>query len=294
MTTMLDMVSEVRRMAYGSLNDQINLVGQPYTAGDTSLVLAMDVTGITPGMIISSGLNVWYVKATEVSTNTVFVIPGFDNSPQVDVAVDSFVYIKPRVTDWYLFDTLNQEIRRLSSPDNNLYKIASWEAIVDPTWQTYTFPTEALNMIGMLRVRYLLPGSPDVWYDIPEKAYRIQIEDDTARIRLLLNIPSGTDIRFIYKSPFTQATSLDDDVVDVCGLTDSMTDIPPLGALGTLLRTTESRRNQVQQQGDARRAGEVGSGANSSIAALNDREYRARVQEEAARLVSRIPIQRSL
>jgi hypothetical protein len=294
MTTMLDMVADTRRMAYGSLNDQINLVAQPAAAGATDIVMEIDVSGITPGMMLSSGLNVWYVRSIDVATNTVTVIPGFDNSPKNAVTPGDFVFIKPRVTDWYLFEMLNQEIMRLSAPDNNLYKIAAWETIVDPTWQTYIFPEEAMSMIGMLRVRFRMPGSPDVWYDVPEKAYRIQIEDDISRIRLLRNIPSGTDIKFIYKAPFTRATSLADDVVEVCGLTESMTDIPPLGALTTLLRTSESRRNQVQQQGDARRATEVAAGSNSSIAVLNDREYRARVREEATRLVSRVPIQRSL
>ena len=65
MTTMRDMIADTRRMAYGSLHDQINLLAQPYTAGDTSLVLDMDVSGITPGMALSGDLNVWYVKGID-------------------------------------------------------------------------------------------------------------------------------------------------------------------------------------------------------------------------------------
>lgn len=294
MTTMLDMISDTRRMAYGSLHDQINLVAQPYTANDTTLVLEMDVSGITPGMSLSGNLNVWYVKGTDAATNTVFVIPGFDNSPKKDMAVGDFVYIKPRVTDWYMFETMNQEILRLSTPEHGLYQIASWEAPVDPTWQTYDFPAEAENMIGMLRVRYRMPGSTDVWYDVPEKAYRIQIEDGVSRIRLLRNIPSGTDLKFLYKSPFVQAQNLSDNVNTVCGLSETMVDIPTLGCLATLLRTTESRRGQVQQQGDARRAGEVVAGSNMSLANMVEKDHQMRIWEEAARLIQRVPIQRSL
>ena len=73
-----------------------------------------------------------------------------------------------------------------------------------------------------------------------------------------------------------------------------MVDIPPLGCVATLLRTTDSRRNQVQQQGDARRAGEVGNNSNAAIANQIDRQYRDRVQEEYARLTTRVPIIRSL
>jgi hypothetical protein len=294
MTTMRDMIADTRRMAYGSLHDQINLVAQPYVANATTLVLDMDITGITPGMSLSSDLNVWYVKGTEPSTNSVFVIPGFDNSPKRNVAVGEFVYIKPRVTDWYMFETMNQEILRLSTPEHGLYQIAEWEVPVDPTWQTYEFPPEAENMIGMLRVRFRMPGSTDVWYDIPEKAYRIQIEAGQSRIRLLRNIPSGTDIRFLYKAPFAQAENLTDSVNTVCGLSETMVDIPTLGCLATLLRTTESRRAQVQQQGDARRASEVSPGSNMQIAQMVDKDHQMRIWEEAARLIQRVPIQRSL
>jgi hypothetical protein len=69
-----------------------------------------------------------------------------------------------------------------------------------------------------------------------------------------------------------------------------MLDIPPLGAAATLLKTTDSRRNQIGVQGDARRAGEVGSGANLSSAAMMDRDYKGRVQDEYARLIQRFPI----
>ena len=71
-------------------------------------------------------------------------------------------------------------------------------------------------------------------------------------------------------------------------------DIPALGALGTLMRTTESRRNQVQQQGDARTAAEVSSGRNLTSGQISDRDYKARVQEEYIRLVQRVPIMRSI
>lgn len=294
MTTIRDMVSDTRRMAFGSMSEQINLVASAYTAGGGELSLQLDVAGITPGMVLSSGLNVWYVKGVEAGQNLVYVIPGYDNSPKQDADVDDFVIIKPRVTDWYMFESLNQEILRLSTPEHGLYQIAEWTADVDPTWQTYPFPAAANDMIGMLRIRYRMPGTEDVWLDIPEKSYRIQIESGENRVRLLRNIPSGTEVKFIYKGPFHQAESLDDDAVEVCGMAPTMVDIPTLGVLGTLLRTTESRRNQVQTQGDSRRAGEVSAGANINIAARIEKDHQMRIWEEAARLVQRIPIQRSL
>lgn len=295
MTTIKDMVAETRRMAYGSMSEQLNLIGAAAAAGATSIVLDMDVTGITPGMLLSTGLNVFYVRGTEPSTKTVFVIPGIDNAPTAAVAVNDFVYIKPKVTDWYLFELINTEIIRLSSPENGLYRIDSWTEDVDPTYQTYEIPTaDATSLIGVLRVRYRMPGTTDVWMDVSAKSYTVQMNHGVSRIRLLRNIPSGTEINFQYKASFVKGTSLSTDVTTVCGLADSMTDIPPLGALGTLMRTTESRRNQVQQQGDARTAAEVSSGRNLTSGQISDRDYKTRVQEEYIRLVQRVPILRSL
>ena len=296
MTTIRSMVSDTRRMAYGSMTEQINLLSQAYTAGGDELFMELDVSGITPGMVLSGDLNVWYVKGIDPSANSVLVIPGYDNSPTRNMAVGSFIYIKPRVTDWYMFESLNQEILRLSTPEHGLYQIKSWTDDVDPTWQTYDIPTEAFDMVGLLRVRYRMPGTEDVWLDIPEKSYRVQINDTqgTSRIRLLRNIPSGTEVRFLYKAPFNQAENLDDNAITVCGLSETMVDIPTLGVLATLLRTTESRRGQVQTQGDARRAGEVPAGSNMSIASRIERDHQMRIWEEAARLIQRVPLQRSM
>jgi hypothetical protein len=295
MTTMRDLIADTRRMAYGTLHEQINLVAENADIGATAIKMQLDVSNISPGMILSADLNVWYVRSVDTGSNTVYVIPGFDNSPQKEVVVGDFVFIKPRVTDWYLFYTMNQEILRLSSPSNGLYQLKKFTQQVDPTWQTYDLSSEDFsNFIGWARIRYRMPGTPDVWMDIPSKSYRWQNEGSSARVRLLRNIPSGTQVEFIYKATFSEATDLTDDVVAVCGLAPEMTDIPTLGALSTLLRTTDARRMQVQTQGDARRANEVQGGANSQFASQIDRDHKDRIQEEYARLVSRTPIIRSI
>lgn len=294
MTTMLDLVADTRRQVYGTLSEQLNLIASPAAAGATSLTMSMDVTGITPGKIISSGLNVWWVQGADANSKTVYVVPGFDNSPQQAVNTGDMVYIHPRVTSWYLFTQINREIRRLSSPELGLYKIASWEDQVDPTWQTYDIPESAQNLTGILRVRYLIPGTPDMWIDLPDKSYRLQINDGASRIRLLRHIPSGTRVQFLYKAPFTEATSLADDLVDDCGLAETMTDIPSLGAAFRLLRTTETQRGQITSQGDTRRPTEVPTSANLQSSQLLERDYQRRVQEELGRLIARVSVRRSL
>ena len=91
MTTMSDLISDTRRHTYGALNEQINLIGANAAAGAGTITMQLDVSGITPGMIVTSGLNVWYTRGIDTATNSVFVIPGYDNSPKTAVTTDDFV-----------------------------------------------------------------------------------------------------------------------------------------------------------------------------------------------------------
>jgi hypothetical protein len=290
MTTIANLVADARRMTYGSMTEQINLLAANAAPGATTLTLELDVTGITPGSILCSGLNVWYVTGVNSGTKQVFVIPGYDDAPKVAAATGDTAIIKPRVTNWFLFGAINDEIKKLSSPMNGLYRVATWTVRVSPTYQTYEVPSEALNMTGILRVRYRWPGTPDVWSDIRPSSYRWNVSETGNKIQLLVSIPSGTEIEFTYKAPFLEATSLLDDPIEDCGLASTMLDLPSLGAAATLLRTTDARRNQISAQSDPRRAGEVPSGSNLSSASFFDREYKMRVQDEYARLIQRFPI----
>ena len=294
MATIQDLVNDVRRRAYGSMTENVNLIQTSASAGQQSIQLELGVDGIQKGMLLASGLNVWFVKGVYSTDNTVFVIPGYDGAPQNAVAAGDMVYVRPRVTDWFAFNALNDALRSLSSPDNGLYKIGTWVAEVDPTYQTYDVPAAAADMTNLLRVRWRWPGTPDVWSDLAPRHYRWQYSNDMNLVRLLLSIPSGTEIEFTYKAPFTLATSLADDPVADCGLTDTMLDIPVLSAAIELLLTTESRRTQVQTQGDSRRPEEVPVSSNSAIAGQLQRQLKMRIQEEMTRLVTRIPIYRGV
>lgn len=292
MTTMADWIAETKRMAYGSLSEQMNLVSATGTAGQDTLELELSVEGVSPGTIVSSGLNTWWVKGVNPATNTLHVVPGYEGSPMGAVAIGDFVTIRPRVTDWYVFKTINSVIKQLSAPTNGLYQMAAWYADIDPEWNTYTIPESARWMMGLVRVRARYPWSSDQWYTLKPSEY--QLQRDSALVKVLTPIVSNSQLQFVYKSPFVAATALDDDAAVDLGFPEEMMDIPPLGAVATLLRTTESRRGQVQVQGDPRRAAEVVAGSNSSASREFDRMFRVRVNEEASRLVTQTSIFRGV
>lgn len=290
MATMQDLVADVRRQVYGSMTENVNLISADAVAGADTIKLELGVDGIQRGMLLSSGLNVWFVKGVYANDNSVFVIPGYDNSPQSAVATGDMVYVRPRMTDWFAFNALNRQFRSLSSPENGLYRIGTWVAATDSLYQVYEVPAGAANMTSLMRVRWRAPGTSNVWADLQNRYYRWNYSTEQNVVRLLVNVPYGTEVEFTYRAPFTQATALTDDPVADLGLAETMLDIPPLGAAVDLLMTTESRRTQVTTQGDSRRPEEVPTTANGSIAGNLGRIYRSRIQEEAARLVNRVPV----
>lgn len=294
MTTMQDLVNDARRLVYGSMTEKINRVAVSASSGVEEITLEFDISGINEGMIVSAGLNVWYVRGTSLVDKKLFVIPGMEGAPESSVTAGDILRVKPRVTDWYMFTALNDELRALSSPRNGLYTLKSWTADVDPTYQSYDVPSGASNMQALLRVRYRLPGTPDVWVDLPNQAWRWQTGTNVNRIQLLRDIPVGTEVEFVYKAPFSAASSLSTNVITECGLAETMVDIPPMGVAVTLLRTTESRRTQIQTQGDARRADEVPVSSNTAAAGQLARSYQDRINDEYTRLTARSSIFRGI
>ena len=285
---MKDMIADTRRLAYGSMADQLNFIAADTPADATELVMAMDLTGITPGMTLSSGLNVYYVKSLITSEKKVVVFPNYDNSRSEALPAGAPVMIRPRATDWQLFNNVNWEIQQLSSARNGLYKVGYWTSAIDVTWQTYAVPAEAQGMVSLLRVRCRWPATPDIWSDLPD--YTFDYQQDQQIIKLRRNLPASSELLFVYKNTFTPATSLTDDIEVDCGMAPEQLDIPPLGAAARLLRTTEARRVQIHAQGDSRRAEEVQMYGNSSIATQFERAYQARVDDEYVRLVNNHPI----
>lgn len=287
MRTMKNVIDDTRRMAYGSLSDQINLLAADYPLEGGELELELAVTGITPGMILSSGLNVWWVKEVSQSSNTVYVVPRYDGSYSHALEAGSVVYIKPRVTEWHLFNEVNNVISQMSSPAYGLYRLGQFEAT--PVGQFDTIPIPDNTTIdGIVSIAVLEYTGSNRWIELPTRAYRWMPEHQS--IKVLRDMWTGLPVRVEYRGPFKRADSLLDDLESMCGLAPSMTDIPALGAAAALLRTTESRRNQISVQGDPRRADEVQAGANSSAAREMERQFRQRINDEYARLIARNPI----
>jgi len=294
MTTIRDLVQQARRTAYGSMTETVNLIRGGYTPGTKELDLELDVQGISPGMIVSAGLNVWHVIGVDVPLKRLTVIEAWDGSKNDPLPGDEVVYVRPRVTDWHLFTLINEEITGLSSSVKGLYRVhtETLTARYSPYAEYHLDPSLTFEMESVLKVQVRPPYGQDTrWVDVPARTYRVNSTPQGASLRFLEDYaPHMGEVKVFYKSRFRAAQSLSDDPITNCGLTDTMLDIPALGAAVSLLRTTESRRTQIAVQGDPRRADEVPPGSNSSAARELQREYQSRIDEERIRLTNLHPL----
>jgi hypothetical protein len=211
------------------------------------------------------------------------------------------VMIRPRVTDWVIFQNLNDVLRKMSSNTYGLYRIGHEVVPWSPqNWNVY--PLTATDVQSIVAVNYREDWWNGDWKRLPDKAWRWEAKDNAIRMLDRYGdtypyndgIPVNThawqnNLEVTYRAPFKAATSLTDDVVADLGLAESMVDIPPLGAAEMLVRTTESRRTQTHAQGDPRRADEVSVGANTSAARDLRRQFDQRCDDEHARLINANP-----
>jgi hypothetical protein len=287
---MQNLVDDTRRMAYGSMAEQINLLATDYPLEGDRLIFELDVQGITPGMVLSSGLNVWYVKEVTPAAKTVYVIPRYDGSYSNSLPAGTVVFVKPRATDWMLFNEVNNVIVQMSSRTHGLYRVGSWMGVQNPTWQEYPIPADVAPLLtSQPRVYVREYGAGwDRWVEV--NALSVKWQPGLDVVRLTSELGWNREVRFEYTAPFKKGENLAWDVELMSGLAPTMTDIPALGAAAALLRTTESRRNQISPQGDPRRAGEVAAGANTGSARLMQQQYQDRINDEYVRLLNRNPL----
>lgn len=278
MTTIADLVNDVRSRLSGTFTDELNVLGGDYNAGSGSVTLTYD-TQFTVGSILSCEENTWYVVAVDSSAaRTVRVIPSYDGGPDMDKTAGKIVRVKPRVTDWAAFTQIRDQILLMSSPVNGLGIVDFWMDY--GLTQSGMFPPPTGVVPQKIRAVYGWDGQR--WWPVTQYDYQVgavRVWDD----RFL-------QYCFIYTAPFVEPTAFAQNVIDDIGLSEGMIDIPVLGAAGMLLLTQENRRNQLGAQGDPRRAQEVQAGSNMGAGREMLRMRDQRIGQEYGRLLDTVNI----
>lgn len=250
MTTVGDLINDVRSRLSGTFTDELNVLGVDYTPGSGTVTLTYD-TLLTPGSVMSCGENSWYVVAADAGTaKTVQVIPSYDGGPDLAKTTGAIVRMKPRVTDWSIFGHLRDQCMAMCSPVNGLGRFDFWMDYGLKTNQMYSPPLG----VTPSKVHKVYGSDGTRWWPVFDFRYEL------GSVRI------GNDrwlqYCFVYVEPFVELTSFTQDIDVDIHLSKAMHDIPVLGAAGMLLLTMENRRQQLGSQGDPRRSAEIQPGSN--------------------------------
>jgi hypothetical protein len=285
------MIAQVfRRIQPGQQVEALTLA-EDYTSGGTSLTLS-DPSGVIlpslrPETTVSIDLELFYVQAVTGTTAT--VVPGYLGSTEADHTSGTMVYLNPRFTAFDIMQAINDDLSDLCSPENNLYAVNSIEISYNPATVGYDL-AGVTGLIDILSVQQQQPYPIGYWVPFPRKKWTLTANADTTAfpsgyaLRLNTGGYPGMPFRVTYKSQFQPFVNLDDDATTVAGLSDTMYDLPPLGAMVAIVAPREVKRNQIDAAPDSRRATEVPPGAvmNSVAQVLALRQRR--INAEASRL----------
>lgn len=308
--TFSDWIEKVYRRVNGSSIDvavylQGTSNGTSVTAGGclaNSTQLAVNATdgGITAlrvGALLACDYELMMISAiTTVTSYTVItVVRGYNGSTAATHAVNASIYIQPRYTRFDISVALNDELRRLSSPDMGLFQVKAQTITYNPVYMGYDL-SQAVNdnYLDIMEVRYKIPFPSRNYPHIGKWKVLRSIPDSTI-------FPSGHGIVFYeggypgqpvyvqYSAAFTSVdlttpANFTSDIQTLTGMTDTMSDIPPLGVEIQLTLPREIRRNFMDVQPDPRKAPEIPSMAVSNSVQAMQIVYNQRVSEEAGRL----------
>jgi hypothetical protein len=290
LATMINQV--LRRVQPGQQVEAVTLNGS-YTAGATSFNVT-DLSGailqnLRPEIVVAIDLELFYVQA--VNGSTISVVPGYLGSLEANHVSGALVYVNPRFSQFDVLTAINDDLSDLCSPDNGLYQVNSVEITYNPAQIGYDL-AGASGLIQIMSIQQKQPYPVGYWVPIPRSKWTLTAGADTTAfpsgyaLRLNEGGYPGMPFRVTYKSAFSPFVNLGDDATNVVGLSSTMYDLPPLGAMVALVAPREIKRNQIDSAPDSRRATEVppGSVMNSVAQVLQLRQRR--INAEASRLQS--------
>lgn len=290
MTTTARLVDETRRFLLSGLNEQRNVLAQPYTAGSGVLVLQFEPNGVSVGCTLSAGLNVFHVMDVNKTAKTVTVLGGEQGSTDVSLPAGTRLWVKPRFTDFDILQAINDDLKDLSSPANGLYVMRE----VPLTFLSSTVGYEiGADVMSVYEVRYSYSAGFSRGHTprISPSDYRLaRMEDGTTRLQLFMGGQPGQPVAVLVKAAFAPTLNLTDDVAVTTGLHELALDLPPMGAALRLLIGREVRRNFTDSSVDTRRAEEVPPGAVAQSYRGIQQARERRLQDEASRLQAMYPV----
>ncbi len=290
-TTVADLVEATRQHLFASYRPEYNFLNGAINDSATSLTLDISpLTGVGRGTILGIDDELIYVKS--VSSQTCTVVRGWLGTTAASHDDAASVEVNPRFPRQVIVDALRSEI---------------------DSWGPSVFYQDTITVPGNTIARAYDLTSLGDFYDVTEVSrepytWETAATWPTVEVKVKRNLPTtsfpsgnamflpsvlqaAVDLQVVVHKPFVTSTFADaTDVNSTVKLSTSMNDIPPYGAAWRLLSTREIKRTFADAQPEARNVEAVPPGYTDQTAARLKRIRDDRLDEEAARLRSKIPL----
>lgn len=309
MSTVLfsDLIEKAYRRLMGGVRERtVQLNGSLDDATESVTVDGPQTNGVAPGVILAVDLELLYVWAWNAESQVASVIRGYGGSTPAAHDDDALCYLNPRYNRYDIGVAINDDLLSMSA--NGVYRVGVAQVTWNPVYVGYDLGDVPAQFLDVLGVRFKIPPPYRNYPRITE--WNLDRHNPDAA-----NIPSGQMIVFeqgafpgfgvyvTYSAPFIPLAALTDDATmtptvndpappfngygaanAVANLTNTMTDIPVLGAIIQLTLPGEIARNRMESQPDPRKAAEVPAGAITNSVSGLIIQRKTRLQEEADRL----------
>jgi hypothetical protein len=151
----------VSRQLLSGIVEERNKLSVSIDSDDTTVVCSYPVNSLQPGTIFEISSELFYVWATNTSTNTLTVERGYSGTTAVSHSSGAVLTLNPRFPKAQMFDALNQDIDDLSSPANGLFRVVTADLSYNGSDRQINI-TGATNIIDLVdvRLRYLSDDFP--------------------------------------------------------------------------------------------------------------------------------------
>lgn len=257
MTTVGDLVEEVRSILDGYYKFVYNWLDGGITTSATSLVLLDDVIGIDTGQLLGIEDELLLVRSAAVGTKTVTVKRGMRNTTAASHADAALVDVRPEYYTGRIRRALQQEI---ASWGPEVYRIDGIDVTMVGNQTTYSLGavTDAYSILRAIR-QDPSGANADAWTRVLSFRPIRNPDVDTIYIQIDDNLNAGTTVRVFVARPFDVTTTFtdSDDLITDLAMPTYTHDIAPLGAAWRLLGAREAPRASGRSQPEPRAATEV-------------------------------------
>lgn len=261
MTTLQDIINEVKTHLYQNQVPQVNRLSGSINNSQTNLTLhyALGAASLR-GAVIAIDLE--HIRVWETVGNQITVCDrGVDGSLPAAHSDGVVAEVMPKFSSYMIQRAINEDLDDLASPINGLFAVQDLELTYNPAISGYdmtdvntSISVVPSNVLAIQEIRFKIPGpskhlpairSFDVTRSVP-------VADYPSGMALLLYEQAfpGLPMHVRYRSRFNHFVNLTDDAQTVALLPPEANGLPALGAAVQLMVGREVKRNFTEATSD--------------------------------------------